>query len=105
MRIPVTVGAIFGRSPLLDSDDLVHSSVVHEARLTVSSDAGTPQVRGTTLLDGAARITLDRPIDVMVPDWTPLTFYGLSADGRRVKLQNLPSHDADADLNAEWVLD
>jgi hypothetical protein len=69
VRIPMTVGDIFGRSPLPDSDDLMHASVVHEAHLTVSTDAGTAQVRGAKLLDGAARITLNHPIDVMVPDW------------------------------------
>ena len=105
VRIPVTVGDIYGRSPLSDSDDLMHAPGVHEASLMVSSDTGVAQIYGVTLLDGAARVTLDRPIDVLLLNWTPRTLYGGSADGRPVTLQILPSHDANADLDADWVLD
>ena len=35
LRIPTSVGDIYGTSPLLDSDDLVHGSVVHEAEIEI----------------------------------------------------------------------
>ena len=105
LRIPVTVGDIYGRSPLPDSDDLIHAPVVHEARLTVSADAGQPQVRGVTLVNGAARVILDRPIDLLVPDWSPRTLHGVAADGRDVTLDILPLADTDACLDAALLLD
>ncbi|MFC7557462.1 VIT domain-containing protein [Pseudoroseomonas wenyumeiae] len=40
LSIPTTVGDIYGRSPLSDSDDLAHAKVLHEAELEVACDSG-----------------------------------------------------------------
>lgn len=71
VRIPVTVGDIYGRSPLADVDDLVRGPVRHMADLTVSSDSGTLSVRDVGLDHGRARIMLNWPIDVTVAGWRP----------------------------------
>ena len=105
LRIPVTVGDIYGRSPLPDSDELIHALVVQKARLTVAANSGTPQVRGVTLTDGAARVTLDRPIDIVLPDWSPRALRGLAADGRTVTLDILPAPETEAALDAVLLLD
>ena len=45
LRIPVTVGDIFGRSPLPDNDDLAHAPAPQSAYLTVRCDPGVAAFR------------------------------------------------------------
>ena len=82
LRIPVTVGEVFGRSPLLPSDDLQEGDVVHEATLKVASDSGLPQILGSGAAEG--KVTLDRALGIAVPGWKPRPVEGRSADGRKV---------------------
>src|SRR5262245_39056033 len=65
LRIPTTIGDIYGQSPLPPSDDLVAGGHLHEATLGLACEDGV-----ATLLDaGAAKdgryaVTLDHPIDI-----------------------------------------
>jgi len=106
LRIPTTVGDIFGRSPLMDSDDLVHNSeAVHEADLRVTADIGTVLLSGASLEGGAARVRLDAPIDVTVTGWSPVTAYGIAANGRAVRLDVTPDIGGDDDLSVAILID
>jgi hypothetical protein len=105
LRIPVTVGDVFGRSPLPESDDLLHSADVHEATVEVSSADGTARLRGTALLDGRARVRLDAPIDVIVSGWTPRALRGVAADGRAVALGIVPAPGGALPLDAAVLVD
>jgi hypothetical protein len=105
LRIPVTVGDVYGRSPLPESDDLVHSSEVHEATVEVASADGVARLRGIALLDGSARVTLDAPLDVIVSDWSPRALRGVAADGRAVALGIVPAPSGALPLDAAILVD
>ena len=88
LRIPVTVGDIFGLSPLPDSDDLVHDAGVrHTAELTVACRDGAAHLAGGGLVDGKATVDLDHPIDILVPGPGGGVSRGVAADGRTVTLR------------------
>ncbi len=106
LRIPTTVGDIFGRSPLMDSDDLSHdSAAVHYADLTMTTDVGAIRLAWADLQDGAARVRLDAPIDLIVTNWSPGTAEGIAADGRAVRLRIIPDVGGDDDVSAAILVD
>lgn len=106
LRIPTTVGAIYGRSPLPDSDDLRHGAPIQEAELTVHSDQGAADLVGHPLVEGRARVRLDAPIDLRVSGWRPGELHGRAADGRFVRLAiELPAERADQKLDAAVLVD
>jgi hypothetical protein len=106
LRIPTTVGDIYGRSPLSDADDLVTSAdAVHEATLEVSCDNGAAHLVGGGLVDGKAKLRLDAPVDIVVTGWSAKTLEGVAADGRKVRLTVSPAAAGEAALNAEILAD
>lgn len=86
LSIPTTVGDVYGRSPLADSDDLVHAAVRLEAEVVVSCDGGIARLVDGTLVDGMARVALDRPIEIEVTGSGSRTLHGTAADGQAVEL-------------------
>jgi Vault protein inter-alpha-trypsin domain/von Willebrand factor type A domain len=105
LRIPLTVGDIYGRSGLSDADDLLTGGPVQSAELTVRCTGGDVQLRGGDLVEGRARVKLDRPIDLEVAQETGAKLHGLAADGREVVLRIAPQPDAAAALNVALVVD
>ena len=107
LRIPVTVGDIYGHSPLAAAEDLVTSAaVVHQARFSVVCADGPVSLARGALSDGTADMVLDAPIDLTVAPWQPLgTLQGIAADGRAVILSVTPSEAATASIDAVLVLD
>jgi hypothetical protein len=105
LRIPTTVGDIYGHSPLIDSDDLVHAGVVHEADLEVACDNGIVRLSGGELVDGRIRLSLDRPIDLLVANWAPRGLTGTAADGAKVTISVAPAPASDAALNLDILAD
>jgi Vault protein inter-alpha-trypsin domain/von Willebrand factor type A domain len=106
LRIPTTVGDIYGRSPLAPSDDLVTAEVVHEATIRVMSEDGVATIaRAGAARDGSHTIRLDAPIDITVSSFVPRALEGIAADGRRVTLQIEPAPVADASLNIDLLFD
>ena len=105
LRVPTTIGDVYGRSPLPDSDDLVHAPVVHRARLTVSSDSGAVAVDGVTLHAGGAEVLLNKPIDILLSHWVARPLAGVAANGDPVALSITPAPEEDAPLDAALLLD
>jgi hypothetical protein len=105
LRIPLTVGDIYGRSGLPDSDDLTHGGPVQSAELTVQCRDGEVTLRGGSLNEGRARVPLNAPIDLQVNGWTPGGLRGRAADGRDVVLRVEPASSGDADVNVAVVID
>src|SRR4051794_32149949 len=105
LRIPLTVGDIYGRSGLPDSDDLAHGGPCQEGKLTVSCLDGQVTLRGGILHEGAAQIPLNAPIDLDVSGWTPRDMHGRAADGRDVVLRIEPSATTDAALDIAVMVD
>ena len=107
LRIPMTVAEVYGRSPLLPSDDLVVDETrVFEADVTVSVDSGMAHLRGDVLRDGApTRIKLDRPVVISVTGAIMKPLVGRGADGQRVELTVSPLGSGDAALSAAFLFD
>ncbi|MXP66152.1 hypothetical protein E0493_22755 [Roseomonas sp. M0104] len=106
LRIPTTVGDVYGRSPLADSDDLRHGGPVQEVDLTVRCDQGQVALAGHPLVDGRARLRLDAPIDLRITGWSATPLHGRAADGRSVRLEiTVPDHDAPEALDAAVLVD
>lgn len=90
LRIPVTVGQLYGASPLAPVDDLVTSAHVrHEADLSVTVDAGQVLLGGR-LVTGSQRITLDAAIEIVVQGGRFGAHQGVAADGRQVRVDLRP---------------
>jgi hypothetical protein len=105
LRIPVTVGDIYGRSPLSDSDDLAHASHIHHADIEVACDNGAAHLLGGGLKDGKARVMLNAPIDIVVTGWLPRELRGIAADGRLVTLEIVPCEPGSGDLDLAVLVD
>src|SRR5262245_11054990 len=106
LRIPTTVGDIYGRSPLAPSDDLVTADVVHEATIRIVSEDGIATIaRAGAARDGSYPIRLDAPIDITVSGFVPRALEGVAADGRRVTLHIEPAPIADASLAIDLLFD
>lgn len=72
LRIPLTVGDIYGRSPLNPEDDLVTGGVPQTARLRITADGGKAWLHDKPIKSPFTVIPLNRPIDITVPLWKPL---------------------------------
>jgi Vault protein inter-alpha-trypsin domain len=105
LRIPLTVGDIYGRSGRPDSDDLTHGGHVETAELAVQCRDGEVTLLGRRLNDGRVQVPLNAPIDLEVSGWTPGDLRGRAADGREVVLRVEPTSFGDADVNVAVVID
>lgn len=87
LRIPLTVGDIYGCSPLPDSDALVHGGPAQGADLRVQCVDSDVELIGGRLEHGRAFVPLHVPIDLRLSPWTPRALAGRAADGREVTLK------------------
>jgi len=86
LRIPLTVGDIYGHSGLPEPDDLMHGAPVAQAELVVRCRDGDVSLDGSSLHEGRAAVPTDRPIDLAVDQRSSRPLRGRSADGRDVVL-------------------
>src|SRR5262249_17932442 len=105
IRIPLTVGDIYGRSGLPDSDDLLLGGPVQTADLYVRYRNGVVNVLGAQLADGHARVALNAPIDLYVTQAVDKELRGLAADGREVTLRIRPHRGGDTAINVAMLVD
>jgi hypothetical protein len=105
LRIPLTVGDIYGPSGLLESDDLIHAEADQVASLSVQCRDGIVTLRGGTLENGRAQVRLDAPIDLEVTGWAPRELGGRSADGRAVALRIEPAGAGESALDVALMID
>ncbi|MCL2716466.1 MAG: VWA domain-containing protein [Alphaproteobacteria bacterium] len=105
LRIPLTVGDIYGASPLSDVDDLVCGDTLPDAELTVACRDGSVKLIGGMIEDSRARIALNAPIDLEVTGWTPHDLTGRAADGRNVALRIAPTPGEELPLDTAILVD
>ena len=105
IRIPMTVGEIYGASPLSDSDDVLIGGAVGRADLVVRSAEARVEVLGCDLADGRGQVPLDAPIDLVVesPQGRPLR--GVTAHGREFELRVTPEPGCDKALSVALLVD
>jgi hypothetical protein len=105
LRIPLTVGDIYGQSGLPDSDNLIHGGPVQDADLNVACADGMVKLKGSTLRDGHTRVPLNAPIDLEVTGWLPRILAGRAADGRTAALRIEPAPAGEAPLDVAILID
>ena len=105
IRLPMTVGEIYGRSPLADFDDLLIEGPGDTADLTVRCHGGTVTLLGRELADGRAQVPLDAPVDLVVAESETKDLRGLSADGREVVVRISPNTVGEGLLDTAILLD
>ena len=105
LHIPVSVGDIYGRSPLADSDDLLHGAAWQEADLEVVCNSGASGLIGGDLRNGRASVRLDAPIRILINGWQPHRIYGQAADRRWVTLDIEPAPAGLLTLDAAILVD
>ncbi len=105
LRIPLTVGEIYGRSLLPDADDIATGGPFQMATLAIAAENCSFRVLGHEVDNEAIQIPLNAPIDIEVKDWTPNDLQGIAADGRRVTVQAKPAPLAEASLRAVILVD
>lgn len=105
LRIPTTVGDVYGCSGFQDCDDLVHGGPMQTAALTVSCADGEAVLSGGQLTDGRASIALDRPIDIEVRNWKGSDIVGQAADGKSITLSINPVDAGEGAIHAAILFD
>jgi hypothetical protein len=105
LRIPLTVGDVYGRSGLSDSDALIHGGPQQIGTLRLDCRDGTATLLGARLENAQAEIALNVPIDIEVDGWTPRALRGRAADGRAVALTIEPYAANDTALDVAVIID
>jgi hypothetical protein len=104
LRIPQTVGQIYGTSPLAEPDDLLTGGAALAARLNVRG--AVAHIAGAALDEsGRGTIGTDRPIDLHTALWPARTLAGRAADGRAVELTIAAAPAAAARLDVAILVD
>lgn len=105
LRIPLTVGDVYGCSGLPDSDELLHGGVLQSGRLNVECLDGTVTHPRAKLAPEGTDIPLNVPIDLVVTGWSPRHLHGRAADGRNVVVRIEPGDSSDTSLNVALAID
>ena len=110
LRIPMTVGEVYGSSGLSEADDLVHGGAPTKVPVCVRHNAGGVSLAGVAARSEAegllvAEVPSNVPIDVQVDTWKPGLLQGRSRDGKAVELRIEPAGEGDADLNLAVLVD
>jgi Vault protein inter-alpha-trypsin domain len=107
LRIPMTVGHLYGASPLIPSDDLGTSERgLQRAELSIRADSGSPRLLAGPLIgEMAMTIPLDRAIEISVPGAQFGTRDGYDAKGRSVRLSLTPAATGEGNIEASVLFD
>lgn len=105
LRIPTTVGDVYGDSGLADADEMIHGGQSQAAEVSVTCDSGVPVLVGGALVDGKSRVALDVPIVVEVGAWTATTLHGRAADGTGVSLDFAAAARTERPIAASVLVD
>jgi len=105
VRIPTTVGDVYGHSGLSDCDELVTGGPVAAAQLDIACEAGTSALIGGQPLVAGMRVPLNRPIVIEIKGWTAREVRGHTAAGQPFSLRIAPAPDGEAPLDVAFLID
>ena len=107
LRIPLTVGDIYGQSNLNDADALTHAPSDLRGTLSITCDAATVRLNGVerSAPISAHPIPLNAPIDIEIERILIDTLQGRMADGRSVALQIGPATELHTPIDAAVLID
>jgi len=107
-RIPLTVGQIYGTSPLEHSDDLAIGGQVQSVEVRIIADRGIVQIGEETIRNDGTTVQSNRPIEVRVLglyEGSPERLEGFIISGRDIELEFRPIDRTDAPLKMHLLLD
>ena len=106
LRIPTTVGAVYGRLPLNPADDLLPGQTRRTASVTIATDGGIATLLGAPQHGpaGVMEVDLGHAIDIVVAGGALGPIAGKAA-GRRVTLEIAPAPRGDAPLDLAILFD
>ena len=105
LRIPTTVGQIYGQSPLADGDDFSWGDEVQVANVNVRSSGVPVKVDGRLVGIDAVQVRMNQPIDLVVGEWKPTPLLSRAADGTGIELELCPAPASSAALNLAILVD
>lgn len=108
LRIPVTVGQIYGELPLVESDAILIGGPVEAAEITVRAASGSFFVNGSAPDGCKASVKLDRPVEITVVGLYSdklAVLSGRASDGRAVAVSFAPASAKDSVLDIDVLLD
>ena len=110
LRIPMTVGDVYGISDLPETDELTHGDGLKSVSLCIRHDAGAIR-----LASGALRASRDgvlvgeapanAPIDIEFEEWKPGVLKSKAWDGRDVSLHIEPAETGEEPVHAAVLVD
>lgn len=105
LRIPLTVGHVYGRSPLADSDDLITGDPLTAGTLAVQCANGDAQIIGRGRIEGREEIPMNAPIDIAVTGQRTVDLHGCRANGQSVTLRIEPDLLGERSLDVAFLID
>ncbi len=92
LRIPMTVGDVYGLAPLPETDQLTHGEGLKRVSLRIRHDAADLRLATGALQaseDGAlvGEAPANAPVDIEVEGWKPAVLKGKAWDGRDISLR------------------
>jgi hypothetical protein len=105
IRIPLTIGDVYGQTPLDDVDTPIHAPNAGTATLTVTAANATITLNGTAYSGTPQDVLLSRPIDLSFSGWTRCELSGIAANGQDVSLRLSPAAPGSKIINASLLLD
>jgi hypothetical protein len=104
LRIPQTLGDVYGRSGLSDADDLLTGGPAQPVLVAIKSD-GPVEVVGAQLVDGRVAVSSADPIDLVGSLWEPIQISGHEVGGHSVSLILTPQSGGETALNVAVLVD
>lgn len=105
-RLPMTVGDIYGHSPLMPSDSfLVNSDVKLSGQIFVSSGSGKAKFVSGDIVNNGMSIPMNQSIELFFPDQVFGEISGFDAWGRKVSIRLNQNSGSDNNLDVSILLD
>jgi len=104
LRIPQTVGEVYGRSNLTEADALLTGGSKQLVSVSVRSDGNT-EIIGEKMVDGLAKLFDSKPIDIVTDLWEPQSIIGNNRSGQSISLTLSPQPGGQRALNLAVMVD
>jgi hypothetical protein len=105
LRIPTTVGQIYGNSTLADGDDFTWNSAVTLAQVSVKSPDADVTIDGKSIRNATIQVPMNQPIDLVVAPWIPRVLCGRTAKGNCLNLLIRPAETSSSPLDIAILVD
>lgn len=105
LRIPTTVGQIYGHSPLADGDDFTWTDDVPLAEVRARCAGAPVTIGGRTIGADPIKVRMNQPIDLTVGSWEARPLISRTASGEGIELQICPAPASSSTLNLAILVD